>query len=70
MKKMIRPLSLLIAILLALAPVLSYAQFTDPDDVVDNPVPFDNGVPLLLVSAVAYGIKKVNEKKKQAEFLK
>ena len=53
----------LIVAMIAL-PGLLAAQPDIDDDVLDNPVPFDGGVLVLVLSAVAYGLKKVNYRKK------
>jgi hypothetical protein len=70
MKNMVRKLRVLIMVSALFLPVLLMAQ--DPggfdDDVIDNEVPFDGGVSVLVASGIAYGIKKVRDgRKRQAE---
>lgn len=66
-RKMLR---LVIIAYMVISPAISKAQFNDPDDVLDNPVPFDGGITLLLAAGVGYGLKKANEKKKVCKLLK
>ena len=49
---------------LILVPAIMFAQGGFPDDVVDNPVPFDGGVTLLLAAGIGYGIKKARNYRK------
>ncbi len=44
-------------------PVFVMAQGFD-DDVLDNPVPFDGGVSLLVAAGIGYGLKKARDKQK------
>ncbi len=45
-------------------PVLVQGQSGFDDDTLDNPVPFDGGVTLLIAAIVGYGLKKANGKRK------
>jgi hypothetical protein len=56
-------LILLLIIIVALPHVAS-AQPVIEEDVLDNPVPFDGGVTLLVASALVYGLSKNYRKKK------
>ena len=67
MKKMEGMRRLVFLVLIIFVPMVIYAQ-TDPggfdDDVLDNPVPFDGGVSLLVAAGIGYGIKKVRDSRK------
>lgn len=58
---------LLIADMIAI-PRLLAAQSGFEDDVLDNPVPFDGGVSLLVLVAISYGLKKAYNKRKTDTF--
>lgn len=45
-------------------PELLKAQTYFEDDTMDNPVPFDGGVTLLVAAGIGYGLKKVHDTKK------
>ncbi len=74
MKKMIDYLKLLLVIGMITIPVLLMAQPSEPGDSTNNtgdvPTPFDGGVSLLVAAGVAYGLKKVHEKKKAEKDIK
>ncbi len=61
---------MLLLIILISLPALLMAQGGQPpggpdgDDTLDNPIPFDGGVSLLVAAGIAYGLKKAHEKKK------
>jgi hypothetical protein len=63
MKKLSKLFALLQVVLIVCLPALLKAQPFD-DDVMDNPVPFDGGVSLLLAAAIGYGLKYAHDKKK------
>lgn len=60
MKKFLKRLKLALVIGMITVPVFVMAQADDPVE----DVPFDGGVSLLVAAGVAYGLKKVHEKKK------
>lgn len=53
---------LLPALIVSFATPLTAQPFDD--DVLDNPVPFDNGVVLLIAVALGYGVKRFSQKGK------
>lgn len=63
MKQIEKFTSLLITLMVSL-PALLQAQPALDDDVLDNAVPFDGGISLLIAAAIGYGLKKANNKKK------
>lgn len=73
MKKVINRLRLALLITIIAVPTFLTAQTPpppgsgdpdDPNNVPDVPIPFDGGVSLLVAAGVAYGLKKVHERKK------
>ena len=60
-------------ILLACVIIIPGFLFAQPggfdDDVLDNPVPFDGGVTLLVAAGLGYGIKKFREDRKTVQEL-
>ncbi len=66
MNKKVKMLKTIIVALMIIVPGLLFAQGGFDDDVIDNPVPFDGGVSLLIAAGLGYGIKKVRDHR-QAE---
>jgi len=68
MKKFSNKLKSLLVVSMVFVPVLLMADDGGfgggSDDVLDNPVPFDGGVTMLVAAGVAYGLKKVHDKRK------
>lgn len=81
MKKVIKKSWLIVILSLITAPVSLMAQtamdtLTNPgdnggtEDVPPTPTPFDGGVSILVAAGVAYGLKKVHERKKAEKDIK
>lgn len=80
MKKVIKRLWLIVILSLIMAPVSLMAQsaldtLTNPGEgggggTTDVPTPFDGGVSMLVAAGVAYGLKKVHERKKAEKDIK
>lgn len=64
MKKMVRKLPIILAVVMLTIPGLLMAQPEEPPDNVDD-VPFDGGVSLLVAAGIGYGLKKAYDKKKE-----
>jgi hypothetical protein len=67
MKTTVRILQVLIVFCFLCLPYILLAQGPGgfDDDVIDNPVPFDGGVSLLVAAGIGYGIKKVRDQRKR-----
>lgn len=64
MKSEVKILKTIFIACLIVLPGFLFAQGGFPQDVVDNPVPFDGGVSLLLAAGIGYGIKKARNNRK------
>jgi hypothetical protein len=64
MNKKVKKLTIVIIACLIILPTVIFAQGGFDDDVLDNPVPFDGGVSLLIAAGLGYGIKKVREQRR------
>lgn len=67
MNKMLKIVKVMMIVCAILIPAILMAQPGGgfDDDVLDNPVPFDGGVSLLVAAGIGYGIKKVRDSRKQ-----
>ncbi len=65
MNQVYKRVKVFVIICIAFCPVLLFAQPGGfDDDVLDNPIPFDGGVSLLVAAGIGYGLKKAYDKKK------
>jgi hypothetical protein len=66
MKKFsVRLKSILIVFILFIPMFLMAGGPPMDDDVLDNEVPFDGGLTLLIAAGIGYGLKKVHDKRKE-----
>ena len=64
MNNKVKMLKTILFACLIIVPGILFAQGGFDDDVLDNPVPFDGGVTLLIAAGLGYGIKKAREQRR------
>ena len=68
MKNKAKKLRMILLACIIIIPGLVFAQPGGfDDDVLDNPIPFDGGVTLLVAAGLGYGIKKYRDNRKEVQ---